>query len=448
MANAETPLLRKARKLALESLENGLNAVDAKKLIKTKITLENSNLHAGIYTFNLDKFRNIYIVGGGKASGAMVEAIEEIFGNRITAGVVNVPYGDKHKANIIKLHGARHPVPDEAGAAGTRQMMVIIQQAGKDDLVVCLLSGGGSSLMPLPRDGVSLADKQALTDVLLKSGAKIDEINSIRKHVSVFKGGWLAKEAYPATVLNLILSDVVGDQLEFIASGPTVADSSTFADARNILEKYGLWKTAPASVCKVISAGEKGLIAETPKKGNTAFEKVYNVVLGNSRTAAESACQFLNSKGLNTLLLTATMEGEARHVGTVLASVANEIVASDNPVAIPAAVIVSGESTVTVVGKGLGGRNQEIALSAALKLGHDDGVAIASLSTDGVDGPTNAAGAIVDCKTLNRAERLGLEASVFLVENDSYNFFFQLGDLIVTGPTGTNVTDLSVIIVL
>ncbi|HLC00963.1 MAG TPA: glycerate kinase [Candidatus Bathyarchaeia archaeon] len=446
--NAETPLLRKTRTLALRSLEHALSAADPKKLLKTKISLENSHLNANEQTFNLNKTRNIYVIGGGKAAGSMAEAIEEILGKHITEGIVNVPHGDKHKTNIIKLHGASHPFPDEAGVKGTRRMLAIAEQAEKDDLIICLISGGGSSLMTKPRDDVSLKDKRELTSASLKSGATINEINSVRKHISAFKGGWLAKKGYPATVLNLVLSDVVGDPLEFIASGPTVPDSTTFADARKILQKYGLWKNAPPSIRRVLSNGEKGLIAETPKRGDAAFEKVYSVVLGNSRTAASAACQYLKTEGLNTLLLTSTLEGEARNIGTILASVANEIVATGNPVAKPAAIIVGGETAVTVVGNGVGGRNQEIALSAALKLHDTDGAVIASLSTDGVDGPTVAAGAIVDGKTLARAVRLGMDASEYLSENDSYSFFSRIGDLIVTGPTGTNVNDISLIIIL
>jgi glycerate 2-kinase len=446
--NAETPLLRKARTLALRSLEHALNAVDPKKLLKTKISLENSNLHANELTFNLEKFRNIYVVGGGKASGSMAEATEEVLGKRITDGYVNVPHGDKHKTSIIKLQEAGHPIPDEAGVAGTRRIMAIAEQAEEDDFIICLISGGGSSLMPLPQDGVSLADKRELTSALLKSGARINEINAVRKHVSAFKGGWLAKKAYPATVLNLVLSDVVGDTLEFIASGPTAPDSTTFADARKVLEKYGLWKKAPASIRRVLSDSEKGLTAETPKKEDAIFERVYSVVLGNSRTAALAAAQYLKWEGLNTLLLTSTLEGEARHVGTMLASVANEIAATGNPVAKPAAIVVGGETTVAVAGKGVGGRNQELALSAALKLHDVDGAVIVSLSTDGVDGPTTATGAIIDGKTLARAERLGMDASEYLAENDSHSYFSRIGDLIVTGPTGTNVNDISLIIIL
>jgi glycerate-2-kinase len=443
----ETELIRKARALALRSLECALNAADSKQMVKSKVSLKASILNVDGHAFDLRAFKNVYIVGGGKAAGPMAEALEEILGNRITAGVVNVPYGSKHKTRIIDLHEASHPLPDDAGVEGTRRMLEIAEQAEENDLVICLISGGGSSLMPSPRNRVSIEDKRELTQALLKSGATIREINTIRKHISDFKGGWLAKKAYPATLVSLILSDVVGDQLDFIASGPTVPDSATFVDSRKVLEKHGLWDIAPSSVRKVLSEGEKGLIAETPKVGDSAFEKVYNVIIGNNRSAILAACECLKSAGLNTFLLTLPLEGEARNVGTMLAAVAREILASGNLVPKPLAIIAGGETTVTVTGKGLGGRNQELALSAALNL-RDVNAVVASLSTDGVDGPTDAAGAVVDEKSLERAAKLKLNPEEYLAENDSYRFFSKLGDLIFTGPTGTNVNDISLIIIL
>jgi len=446
--NGGTQLNRKARALALKSLESALNAVDPKQIIKSKLSLKNSILKVNGYSFDLKKFTNIYVVGGGKASGSMAEAIEQILGKHLTNGLVNIPHGSKHKTEIIKLHEASHPIPDEAGVEGTRRILEIAKQAKKDDLIICLISGGGSSIMPLPRGRITINDKRKITDALLKCGATINEINTVRKHISHFKGGWLAKKAYPATILNLILSDVVGDPLDFIASGPTVPDSTTFSDAVKVLKKYGLWDKAPTSIRKVLSDGEKALIPETPKADDEAFKNVYNVVVGNNRFASLAACEHLKSAGLNTLLLTSAMEGEARHVGVMLASIAREVFMSGNPVPKPAGIIAGGETTVTVTGKGLGGRNQEIALAAALKLSRMDGVVVASLSTDGVDGPTDAAGAIADGKTLTRAAKIGLNPEGFLAENDSYNFFSRLGDLIFTGPTGTNVNDVSVIVVL
>ena len=446
--NGETCLNRKARILALESVESALNAADPKQIIKSKLQLKNSILHANGCSFDLKRFRNVYVIGGGKASGSMAEALEQILGDRINSGLVNVPHGSIHETHKIKLHEASHPVPDEAGVEGTRFMLKIAEHAEEKDLIICLISGGGSSLMPLPRDKISISDKRQITNALLKSGATINEINTVRKHVSDFKGGWLAKKAYPATILNLILSDVVGDPLDFIASGPTVPDSTTFRDAVGILRKYRLWENTPESIRKVLSDGEKKLIPETPKAHDGAFKKVHNVVVGNNRLASLAACEHLKSAGLNTLLLTATLEGEARHAAAMLASIACEVSASGNPVPKPAGIVAGGETTVTVTGKGKGGRNQEIALVAALGLKGLDGVALASVSTDGVDGPTNAAGAIVDGKTLTRAKKMSLDAEKFLANNDSYNFFSKLGDLIFTGPTGTNVNDVSVIVVL
>ncbi len=446
--NGKTELTKKTRKLALQSLEAAVNAVDPKRLLHSKLVLEKSRLQVGNFSFDLEKFRNIYVVGGGKASGSMAEALEELLGKRIRTGFVNVPYGSKHKTRVVKLHEASHPVPDQAGVEGTQQIIGTAQHAEEDDLVICLISGGGSSLMPLPRDTISLEDKRQLTSALLKSGAKINEVNIVRKHVSGFKGGWLAKKAYPATVLNLVLSDVVGDPLASIASGPTVPDPSTFADAQRVLEKYDLWEKTASSVRKVLSEGIKGIIEETPKAGDPAFEKVYNVIIGNNRSASNAAVAYLKSEGLNALLLTAALEGEAKNVGAVFASLASKVVSSGNPVPRPAGIVAGGETTVTVTGAGLGGRNQELALAAALKLKGAGACVLASLSTDGVDGPTDAAGAIVDGDTLERAAQLGLDADKFLAENNSYRFFSKLGDLIFTGQTGTNVNDISVIVVL
>jgi len=447
IANASTGTIQNARTIALRTLEHTLNSIDADKLLKAKVTLKDRRLHVNPYTFDLSQFLNIYVVGGGKAAALMALALEEILGKNITRGHVNAPYGDKAKTHIIKLNESSHPVPDESGVKGAKRMMEISGRADKDDLVIVLISGGGSSLMPLPRDGISLNDKRELTAKLLKCGATIGEINAVRKHLSCFKGGWLAKKAYPATVLNLIISDVVGDALESIASGPTVPDSTTFADARKILERYALWADAPVSIRKLIIDGENGLIEETPKPGSECFKKVYSVVLGNCHSAALAAVKSLKAEGFNTLLLTSSLEGEARTVGTMLSSIAAEIDSSGNPVPKPAAVVVGGETVVTVRGSGKGGRNQELLLSAALKLQGTGSTVMASLSTDGVDGPTDSAGAIVDGATVERGKRLGLDAEKSLIDNDSYGFFSRLGDVIVTGPTGTNVNDISLIIV-
>jgi glycerate-2-kinase len=414
----------------------------------SKIKLENSCFQVGDASFNVQNFKRIFVIGGGKAGAAMAQTLEEILDGHITAGLVNVPYGTKEKTHIVKLHEASHPVPDNAGILGTRSMMTIAEQAKEDDLVICLISGGGSSLMPLPREGITLEEKQKLTNALLKSGATINEINIVRKHLSVFKGGWLAKKAYPAKVLNIILSDVIGDPLDSIASGPTVPDSSTFNDARKILEKYDLWLSVSGSVHEIFTNGSGGLLEETPKKGDPVFGKVQSFIIGNNRTAIQATLESLKTEGLNTLLLPDFLEGEAKQIGKALAKFANGVFSSGEPLPKPLGVVSGGEATVTVTGKGLGGRNQEAALSAALNLNESGDCVIAFLSTDGIDGPTNAAGAIVDGCTVSRAIALALNPQKSLEENDSHSFFSTLGDLIITGATGTNVNDISVIIVL
>jgi glycerate-2-kinase len=449
LKNAGSSLDRKARELAIKALDAALEAVDPKVIIKSKVQAKGNVLKIGDLSFNVDDFKNFFIVGGGKASGCMAETLEEILGDRIKDGAINVPYAcPPIQTKRTKLQRASHPIPDISGVKGASHMLELVGQAEENDLIICLLSGGGSSLMPQPCTGVSLRDKRRVTDALLKSGATINEINTVRKHISGFKGGWLAKRAYPATVVNLILSDVVGDPLDAIASGPTVPDSTTFQDAIEILKRYRLWSTVPTSVKKILIIGKKGLIPETPKAGDKSFTKVHNIVVGNNLTASSAAYNSLKNTGLHALLLTSSLEGQAKDAGTMLASMATEIVASGNPVPKPAGIVAGGETTVTVVGKGKGGRNQEIALGAALKLGSMDGLVVASLSTDGVDGPTDAAGAIVDGKTIIRAHKLGLNPRKLLAENNSYSFFSKLGDLIFTGPTGTNVCDVSVIVVM
>ena len=445
--NAKSKLDRKARKLALEALEAALEAADPKEIIKSKVTVKGSTLRIGQHEFGLQKFHRIYVVGGGKASGKMAETLESVLGNRISSGIVNVPHNSgPYKTRRIKFQEASHPIPDDAGMKGAEKMLNLVSQAEKNDLIICLISGGGSSLMPLPRGKITLNDKRQVTEALLKSGATINEVNTVRKHISAFKGGWLAKKAYPATIVNLILSDVIGDPLDFIASGPTVPDSTTFADAIEIMRRYSLWANMPQSVRTVLVEGQKDLIAETPKKGDKVFSKVYNVVVGNNRSATLAVCNKIQKMGLRSLLLTASLEGEARHVGTVLASIAKEVGASGHPLPKPCGIVAGGETTVTVVGDGKGGRNQEIALSAALNISDMNGVVIASFSTDGIEGLTEAAGALADGKTIIRSQEQGLNAKNFLANNDSFNFFSKLDDLIFTGLTRTNVNDISVII--
>jgi glycerate-2-kinase len=441
---------RRAREAVLKILNSALSAVDPGTAVRNHIRRVGSLLVIDDLTLNLDRFQRIFVVGGGKASGAMAEALEDIIGDKLTEGFVNVLRNTKSgfKTCKILLNEAGHPIPDEDGVKGARKIVQLVGEADGNDLVICLISGGGSALMPLPAAGITLQDKQRLTDALLRCGATIDEINAVRKHVSELKGGQLAKAAYPATLVSLILSDVVGDPLDTIASGPTAPDTTTFNDAISILKKYDLWKNSiPKTIRKRLEAGLRGEIPETPKPGDKVFDKTRNVIVGNNRTAALAACQEAKGLGFNSLLLSSMVEGEARHVGTAYAGIMKEILDSNNPVPKPAVVIAGGETTVTVTGRGKGGRNQELVLSASLKIERLKGVAIASIGTDGIDGPTDAAGAIADGQTIIRAHDKRLDPKEFLMNNDSYHFFSKLGDLIFTGPTGTNVNDLAVMVV-
>jgi glycerate 2-kinase len=441
---------RKAREIALNAIEALLDEVEPKRVVKSKVLLLDGVIHVGEKAFDLASFDQVIVVGGGKASGFMAEALEEILGDHIKDGLVVVPKGtaSEYKTKKVKIHEASHPIPDSSSVDGAKKIIDLVSRAQENNLVICLISGGGSSLMALPKTGIPLRDKQKATDLLLKCGATIDEINAVRKHISALKGGQLAKAAYPAKILGLLLSDVLGDHLDVIASGPTVPDSTTFRDAINVLKRHDLWRKVPCSVKKVLSDGEKGLIEETPKKNSPVFKEAYNIIIGNNRLACQAAASALKRYGLNTLFLTSLLEGEAREVGKALSSLAKEVLVSGNPMPPPVGMVAGGETTVTVTGKGKGGRNQEIALAAALEIEGLDRTVIISISTDGVDGPTDAAGALVDGDTSRHSKDMGLDAKIYLKNNDSYSFFSRLGGLVFTGPTGTNVNDITMLIVL
>ena len=448
--NALSDINRKARSIALDAIERAIRSVDPKNLIHSKVLLTDERLIVNDKIFDLKSFKKIFVVGGGKASGYMAEAIEEILDERISEGIVVVPHetARRFKTKIIKIHEASHPIPDQSSVEGARKIIELAEKAEEDDLVICLISGGGSSLMAYPRDEISLEDKKKITEILLKSGATINEINAVRKHLSKFKGGQLARSAYPATLISLLLSDVVGDPLDVIASGPTIPDSTTFNDAINVLKKYDIWDETPDSIKKLFLRGKNGLIPETPKNDDPCFKKAYSFIIGNNRIACLSAVEELKRRGLNTLLLTSLIEGEARNIGLFISTIAKEIIISNNPIPRPAGIVMGGETTVTVVGEGVGGRNQEIALASALGISGLRGVVVASVSTDGVDGPTDAAGAIVDGDTIDRSKIKGLNPEEYLRNNDSYSFFAKIEDLIFTGPTGTNVNDITILIAL
>jgi len=437
--------------VALELLEAGLRAADPKTAVKNNVSLDGCILKIQNVDFDLSRYGNILVVGAGKASGSMAEAIEEILGERITAGLVIVPRGtsDKYHVKKIELWEGDHPVPSEQGRKGAEKIISLLERYKKEDtLVIALFSGGGSALMPLPPKEITLNDKQVATIELLKCGASIDEVNTVRKHLSLLKGGRLAAAAYPSTVIGLFMSDVVGDRLDTIASGPTAPDPTTFADALKIIEKYGLENRVPGRVLSYLKKGSKGVYPESPKPNDSVFGKVHNFIVASNRTSLKIMARRAKELGLNTIILTSLIEGEARHVGRVLAAILKEIRESGLPLKPPAVIIAGGETTVTVVGSGKGGRNQELALSAAISLKNSRGIVLASMGSDGIDGITDAAGAIVDSETFTRALNKGVNPQEYLANNDSYNFFRKVGGLIYTGYTGTNVNDLCVGVVL
>ncbi|MBW2593761.1 MAG: glycerate kinase, partial [Deltaproteobacteria bacterium] len=342
---------------------------------------------------------------------------------------------------------AGHPVPDQNGENGALAISAMAESAESDDLIICLISGGGSALMPLPAQGLSLADKQKTTGVLLACGAAIHEINTIRKHLSDIKGGMLARAANPATLVSLILSDVVGDDLDVIASGPCVPDSSTFADCMDIITGYGIEEHLPETVAVHLKAGLSGQIPETPKAGDSAFEKTRNLIIGRNIDAVNAAKSAAKNLGYHTLILSSMIEGETRDVARVHGAIAREVVKTGNPMPPPLCILSGGETTVTIKGRGLGGRNQEFALAAAMDIAGYENITVLSGGTDGTDGPTDAAGAVADGTTIARAGALGLAPHQYLSNNDAYHFFEPLGDLIKTGPTNTNVMDLRIILI-
>lgn len=428
-----------------------LAAVEPGAAVRRLVQRQGGQLSIAGHTHDLLAAERVWIVGGGKAATAMTASLHGILGDRLTGGLVITKYGHtdpRLDTGPVELVEAGHPLPDEAGVAGTRRMVDLLTRTTGRDLVLVVLSGGGSALLTLPEEGITLADLKETTDLLLRCGATIVELNTVRKHLSRIKGGGLARLALPAPVVSLVLSDVVGDPLGAIASGPCSPDPTVFADAWVVLERYHLVERVPSAVRERLQAGVDGSLRDTPKPGDPLFERVENVIIGSNRLAAEAAVAVARTRGLNTLLLSTFVEGEARHVAHVAAALARELVTYDRPVPRPACLVWGGETTVTVRGGGLGGRNQELALAAAVALDGLPDVLLVALGTDGTDGPTDAAGAVATGETVGRARSLGLDPAAYLANNDAYPFFDALGDLIRTGPTGTNVNDLLFIFVM
>jgi hydroxypyruvate reductase len=412
-----------------------LAAGDVRPLIARVVRLEGGRLLIADRPYD----SRVLVFGCGKASGAMARAVEEALDERMVGGLVVVKDGYTVPTRRIRLVEAGHPVPDARGERAAREIASRLRAARADDLVLFLVSGGGSALMPAPAPPVTLAEKQETTRLLLAAGATINELNAVRKHLSFLKGGQLARAAAPAAVVSLILSDVVGDPLDVIASGPTAPDRSTFADALAVLERKGVAARVPPAVRERLVAGASGRIEETPKPGDRLFERVRNIVIGNNALVVDAAAAEARRLGYRAELLTRSLQGEARDV-------ARDLVARARALPPRTCLIAGGETTVTVRGGGRGGRCQEFALAAALALRPEDALVVLAAGTDGTDGPTDAAGGIVDAGTVARGERSGRSARAALEDNDAYTFLSAAGDLMVSGPTNTNLLDVYLVL--
>ena len=435
------------RQDALTIFRAALKAADPVLAVRRLLRREGDLLIAGAKRYPLRRFERIVVLGAGKASASMAGAVETILGARITGGLIVTKYDHGLALKRVQLVESAHPVPDEAGVKGARRLGEIADQAGAQDLVIMLMSGGASALTPYPVPPITLAEKQETTKLLLACGANIHEINTVRKHLSGIKGGQLARRAAPATLITLMLSDVIGDPMDVIGSGPTVSDPSTFAAAVAIVGNYELTRRVPTSVLARLQQGGAGQVEETPKPGDRAFRRAQNLIVGSNRLAVDAAAAKARQLGYRPLVLSTFVEGETREIARMHAAIAREVLASSRPVRPPACLISGGETTVTIRGKGLGGRNQEFVLAAAIDLAGVKGVTVLSAGTDGTDGPTDAAGAIGDGATAERANARQLSPNAMLAENDSYHFFDALGDLIRTGPTRTNVNDVRLLLV-
>ncbi|MDP3937641.1 MAG: glycerate kinase, partial [Deltaproteobacteria bacterium] len=423
----------------------GLAAVDAGEALRRHVHFEGGVLRAGGNAYSLGG-GSTFVVGGGKAAAPMAAALEGLLGDRVSRGLVVVK--DRHTVPTrkIEVREAGHPVPDARGEAAAREVLAIAQSAGSDDLLIVLLSGGASALLALPAGGVTLEEKRAVTNHLLRAGAPIQDLNSVRKHLSAIKGGRLAQAAAPARVLALILSDVVGDPLDVIASGPTAADPSTYDEALSLLSRYDPEGRLPRGPRAYLEAGAAGRHPETPKPGDRDLDGVQNFIVGSNRDALEAVEAAARVRGYEAWIRNGALEGEARDTAAVLAREVRDVSQGRPSGAEPLGFILGGETTVTVRGNGRGGRNTEFALAFALGIEGLPGAVGLFAGTDGTDGATDAAGAIVTGETAARARRLGVDPRAFLDENDSYSFFERAGGLLVTGPTMTNVMDLAIIL--
>lgn len=435
----------------LQIFQAGLAAVDPFRVVAANLQLERGRFAAGPHIFDLDRFQNILVVGAGKAAAGMGEAVEAVLNDRISAGLLIMPQGVRATLrHVVRAQGG-HPLPDQAGRRASGQILEMLNGADEKTLVLFLLSGGASALLAVPAAGVTLVDKSKVTSLLIQSGAAIGELNAVRKHLSTVKGGRLARAAFPAAILTMILSDVIGDRLDVIGSGPTAPDASTFADAWAVIEKYGLQDKIPVRARKYLERGQAGLESETVKEIDPGLARSAHLVVGSIHTAIEGARKKARSMGIAVEIITGALQGEARAAASFLAAKAMRIQSGLAP-GRKFCLLCGGETTVNVRGSGRGGRNQELALAFALAISGREGIELLSAGTDGLDGSTDAAGAMVDGTIVAKAAGLGLDAAAYLNNNDSYSFFCELDRLsgerhhLKTGPSGTNVMDLQVIL--
>ena len=433
------------RQIALEIFLAGVESVKPDKLIHKSIAYSGQQLVMNNQVFDLSTVHNIYVIGAGKASALMAQSLESVLGSAITGGYIVTKYGHSVPLQYIGVREAGHPVPDENGLKGTAQMIEFAKKAGENDLLICLISGGGSALLTDVPEGCTLADLASMNDSLLKSGADIGEINCVRKHLSAIKGGQLAKMASPAIVISLILSDVIGDPLDVIASGPTAPDESTFADAAAVLSRYRLTSAVAPAILKIINEGVQGKRRETLKKEDPVVNQINNFLIGNNKLALQAAKSKAENLGFYTQIESSTLSGNVEDIASMLVETA--IRCRDEHRGRKTCLLYGGEPTVMISGNGLGGRNQHLALLCAKLLHSQAGITILSGGTDGTDGPTDAAGAVVDNQTFSNGKKSNLDIDHYLQNCDSYHFFRQEGGLVTTGPTQTNVMDIIIVLI-
>lgn len=434
------------REIAEQIFLAGVARVRPERLINGLILLKGNYLEIGHLSFPLDVIDNIYVIGAGKASAMMAVEVEKVIGHLIAQGHIAVKYGHSSKLKNIRITEAGHPEPDSNGFKATGAILNIADKAKRNDLVICLLSGGGSALLPDFPEGSSPKDIIAINKLLVNSGACIKEINAVRKHLSKVKGGQLARRVNPATLVTLILSDVPGDPLDVIASGPTSPDPTSFKQALAVLEKFNMEQSTPENILRYLRKGEAGIIAETPKPGDSVFEHTHNLLIGTNRMALETAKLRALDFNINPVIIDDQLQGDTTSVAEYLVETSLNFQKDKNEVK-PVCLLFGGETTVKMTGKGLGGRNQHLALLCARLLHAHPGITILSAGTDGTDGPTNVTGAVVDSDTYSHAFSKNIDAEKYLREFDSYHFFKKTGGHIITGPTMTNVMDIIVIII-